>query len=80
MKSELTYISGMIHKLCAKKAIAYTPEFDTFLYNSLRSRFKFDDDTFVEGITKIYRTRPNELEMAIEDAIFRYKNQHSVKR
>lgn len=79
MRHELTYINHVIEKTCEKKAIACTPEFETFLFNSLKARFKFGDDEFVEGISRICRTRPHELEMAIEDAIFRYKKQHSVK-
>jgi len=79
MKPELAYIRQMINKVCERKALACTPEFETFLFGFLKERFKHSDENFAEGVSKTYRMRPNELEMAIEDAIFRYKSKN-VKR
>jgi hypothetical protein len=78
MKSNLIYIKHQIERTCEKKSFACTPEFETFLYGFLKERFKCSDDEFVEMISQKCRLKPIEIDMAIEDAIVRFKQK--VKR
>jgi hypothetical protein len=80
MIQQLVFIKYAIERVCDRKDCAFTPEFEKFLYGFLKERFKISDDDFPEEISKIYRIRLKELELAIEDAIVRYKNQRKVVR
>ena len=76
MKRELIYIKLAIERVIKKRGFIIDSKFEDFLLNHLKKRFKIytiDEDEVIDELSYLYRTRMQDLEAAIDEAIVMYK-------
>jgi hypothetical protein len=80
MRPELSYIKFAIERVCKQRSFISSKEFEDFLSKFLQDRFTTTEEGLGEELSVLYRTRPKDLEIAIEDAIVRFKHQEKKLR